>query len=839
MQATTAEVGILDEDIYTLARYVEGLEDAIIAILHPPSISSSPAVAIMLRSSTTELDTKGDAASEPHFLFKMAGFTADGKQRRRHTKYALMAMMVLSNIVLISLSWAIPKIWYIFIPFCACISFMNTCMVLSMTGWLIHTRLLTPSASALARLVRSKEVNEKADAAKVAALERKTDPCTLAYVVPCYNESEAEVKATVESLYSQAKVEQHRKLLIVFCDGHVKGAGESLTTADMLLESLFAASKDVTVTAQRRYESAYRSWTGTSVSINCQWGEYKGLPYLVINKDINRGKRDTLIALRSLLYAFNHNRPAEETIFSEEFLKSFGSDIAGNDIRHFDYIVGTDADTTFSDEATAHLIAKVRENPKTVGVSGVIRVAFRNGTAWRFWSLYQNAEYLRAQALRRTHQSEVTHKVTCLPGACQILKVVDETCGDKICVDTFGYYPTQQDSLAKAIRAFAGEDRNHVVNMFNEFPESQTRMCWSAHAYTDPPQSFKVFLSQRRRWTLSTSANDLVVLFGSKQNIWERFCAFVDIAIWAIPFFIFATLGQLIRAIVHISQGGYDYTVVLSLSSMIFLPWCYTIVGVGWANNNAKQRVQYALGLLLLFFCGPFMGCCIIAYAVQHADDFSWGRTRALAADSADQECIHGSEAEVEAKTPAPAMAPPAIGPASPFNRATATSPPPQVAIQVTREEHVSDIEEEHVEEKANFAVRRISEDFHDVDFHDALEEEPKVSNIATAAALLRSDSQFTGITDDTESLASSSDSSQDAPSTRPSTGLFSVREDSRSSMATTVTRGRDSGGSVAPIDLKEGKATFGKSRIIVAALPTLPYAAPPAGVIRQSGNVA
>lgn len=415
----------------------------------------------MVAASPTTTQPLSDGSAEPHFLFRLAGFSADGKQRRRHTKHVLMAAMVLSNVAIISLSWAIPKIWYIFIPFCACISFMNTCMVLSMTGWLIHNKVLTPASSALARMVRSSEANAKVDADKAVAIERKSDPCTLAYVVPCYNESKAEVMATVESLHSQTKLDQHRKLLIVFCDGHVKGAGESMTTADMLLEDLFAPSKDCTVARQQRFESAYRSWTGVQVSVTCQWGEYKGLPYLVINKDINRGKRDTLIALRSLLYAYNRARPAEETIFSAEFLSTFGQDIAGADVRQFDFIVGTDADTTFSAEATANLIAKVREEPNTVGVSGVIRVAFRHGTAWRFWSLYQNAEYLRAQALRRTHQSEVTHKVTCLPGACQILKVADETCGDKICRDTFGYYPTQQDSLAKAIRAFAGEDRNH------------------------------------------------------------------------------------------------------------------------------------------------------------------------------------------------------------------------------------------------------------------------------------------------------------------------------------------------------------------------------------------
>ena len=45
--------------------------------------------------------------------------------------------------------------------------------------------------------------------------------CKYIYVLPCYNETEKELKNTIESIYSQSKVEQHTKILTIICDGKI------------------------------------------------------------------------------------------------------------------------------------------------------------------------------------------------------------------------------------------------------------------------------------------------------------------------------------------------------------------------------------------------------------------------------------------------------------------------------------------------------------------------------------------------------------------------------------------------------------------------------------------
>lgn len=193
----------------------------------------------------------------------------------------------------------------------------------------------------------------------------------------------------------------------------------------------------------------------------------------------------------------------------------------------------------------------------TVGVCGVVSVDFRGGN-WNPWRLMQHAAYSISQALPRLHQSMVTHKVTCLPGCCQLLKVCEETCGDYILRKVFGYCPTANDSMLKHLRASYSEDRNHVVNMLVRRPKVQTRQAFRALAWTDVPTSFSVFFSQRKRWSLGATVNDLI-LFTSWNTQWfERIRASANLSIWFASIFILGSIAGLVHAALSKSKtfGG-------------------------------------------------------------------------------------------------------------------------------------------------------------------------------------------------------------------------------------------------------------------------------------------
>lgn len=278
----------------------------------------------------------------------------------------------------------------------------------------------------------------------------------LAMIMPCYNETLEECTKSLDSLVDQVGIEDNKRGIMVVCDGRVRGPNMQKTTADYLMEDIF-----VDQTHREKIKKAYQAWDGQFMDIEICKGYYKSVPFYCIVKEQNQGKRDSLIVIRSFLYKFNVRASNPSSIFSPYFHSSMTSwlehDVGADQIDH---LIGMDADTVFDKNCISHLLKESRY-PNTVGVCGYVAVDFSGGN-WNPWSLYQNAEYTIAQGLRRLHQSVATKKVSCLPGCCQLLKICEYTCGDRVLVEKFGYHPAPVDNMVKQILATASEDRNHV-----------------------------------------------------------------------------------------------------------------------------------------------------------------------------------------------------------------------------------------------------------------------------------------------------------------------------------------------------------------------------------------
>lgn len=283
---------------------------------------------------------------------------------------------------------------------------------------------------------------------------------TIAMIMPCYNETFDECSRSLDSLVSQTGIDVNKKAIMVVCDGRVRGPGMAKTTADYLLEDIFTHQ-----TRREKIRHAYRGWNGEMMDIEIARGSYKGVPYFCIVKEQNQGKRDSLIVIRSFLYKFNVRATNPQHIFSRTFFNAMANWLEREGgFELVDHLVGMDADTIFDTDCISELLKESRY-PNTVGVCGYVVVDFSSGS-WNPWALYQNAEYTIAQGLRRLHQSIATQKVSCLPGCCQLLRICEYTCGDKVLIELFGYHPTPLDGMLKQIRATASEDRNHVSLLF-------------------------------------------------------------------------------------------------------------------------------------------------------------------------------------------------------------------------------------------------------------------------------------------------------------------------------------------------------------------------------------
>lgn len=162
------------------------------------------------------------------------------------------------------------------------------------------------------------------------------------------------------------------------------------------------------------------------------------------------------------------------------------------------------------------------------------------------WRLMQNAAYTISQGLPRLHQSIVTHKVSCLPGCCQILKVCEENNGDNTLRVLFGYCPKPTDGMLKHLRGAYSEDRNHVCHVLTSQPHVNTRQAIRAVAWTDVPTSLSVFLSQRKRWSMGATVNDFRMITARGTHWFERIRAFSNVQTWFCNIFIMGSLAGLI-----------------------------------------------------------------------------------------------------------------------------------------------------------------------------------------------------------------------------------------------------------------------------------------------------
>jgi chitin synthase len=125
---------------------------------------------------------------------------------------------------------------------------------------------------------------------------------TLMLIIPCYNENEDELRRSLDSLIEQKGIDEHKQALFIIVDGRARGPGMSETTGDCLLNTILTEK-----TTSCRINNAYMAWDKEPMDIMFQKGTYRGMPYVCIVKMTNKGKRDSLILLRS--FGMFSNKP--------------------------------------------------------------------------------------------------------------------------------------------------------------------------------------------------------------------------------------------------------------------------------------------------------------------------------------------------------------------------------------------------------------------------------------------------------------------------------------------------------------------------------------------------
>jgi len=549
----------------------------------------------------------------------------------KQQKYLIALFLFSINSLLSSTFLVYKKEWYVYLFLLALASLINAFSCLLIIG----NHIFCSKKSILENNINNSINSNKTE--QLIISNNRVSKRNYLYIIPCYNESKEELSGTIKSLLLQRCVPGDKRSLLIICDGRgITGEGNEEST-DILLKNIL----QINIINNISWE--YYLYTTWDKSSNCII-IYKGIlmqgseeiPFILFIKNKNYGKRDSLVLARNCSYRYNlainveQNVEQKKNIYKnanpvdipliEVMISNFGT-VYNNE--KIDYIIGIDADTIFDYNCSYELIQGIEAEENVYGCVGFVEVS-QEMDMFSFFVLYQYAEYIFAQCLRRYTQSKITKKVNCLSGCVQILRVAEETCGEKI-LGIFNYLPKEEENIFNHIRSYASEDRNHVCHMLSLYPHIKTTQTVKAIAYTKVPDSISVFISQRRRWCLGANSNDMLLVYLPGINFLERISSFVNVVTFSIAPFVFIATIMFIKTIIEEPT-----MLMLYLSTIILVPFTHAviIVPICIKRFTFRETMYYYLSLLCFFVFGSLINLFIYFYSIMCMDVIKWGKTR-------------------------------------------------------------------------------------------------------------------------------------------------------------------------------------------------------------------
>lgn len=233
--------------------------------------------------------------------------------------------------------------------------------------------------------------------------------------------------------------------------------------------------------------------------------------------------------------------------------------------------------------------------------------------------------------------------VTCLPGCFSMYRIKAPKGNDGYWVPILAnpdivehYSENIVDTLHKKNLLLLGEDRYLTTLMLKTFPKRKMMFCPQAVSKTIVPDTFRVLLSQRRRWINSTIHNLAELLL--VRDLCGTFCFSMQFVVFmelmgtlVLPAAISFTFYLIIISIIPHHQNT---TIPLILLGIILgLPGLLIVL--------TSRKIAYVGWMFIYLLSLPVWNFALPAYAFWHFDDFSWGATRKV---SNEKEGHHGDK---------------------------------------------------------------------------------------------------------------------------------------------------------------------------------------------------
>jgi chitin synthase len=445
--------------------------------------------------------------------------------------------------------------------------------------------------------------------------------------VPAYTEDEESLRRAIDSA-ARMKYDDKRKLLIVVCDGMIIGQGNDRPTPRIVLDIL-GISETVDPEALS-FESL-----GEGMKQHNMGKVYSGLyevqghivPFLVVvkigkpsevSRPGNRGKRDSQMVIMRFLNRVHYNAPMSPL---ELEMHHHVRNIIGVNPTFYEFMLQIDADTVVAPDSATRMVSAFLHDTRLIGVCGETSLTNAKSSMITMIQVY---EYYISHNLTKAFES-LFGSVTCLPGCFSMYRIRAAETGKPLFVSrevVDAYSEIRVDTLHMKNLLHLGEDRYLTTLLLKFHSKYKTKYIFSAHAWTIAPDSWKVFMSQRRRWINSTVHN-LIELIPLQQLCGfccfsMRFVVFLDLLSTIVQPIIVAYIVYLI-VLVSMSSD------LVPLTAFILLGAIYGLQAIIFILRRKWEMIGWMIVYILAM---PVFSLGLPLYSFWHMDDFSWGNTR-------------------------------------------------------------------------------------------------------------------------------------------------------------------------------------------------------------------
>lgn len=457
--------------------------------------------------------------------------------------------------------------------------------------------------------------------------------------VPAYTEDEDSLRRAIDSA-ARMKYDDKRKLLVIVCDGMIIGQGNDRPTPRIVLDILGVSE---TVDPEPlSFESL-----GEGMKQHNMGKVYSGLyevqghivPFMVVvkigkpsevSRPGNRGKRDSQMVIMRFLNRvhYNHAMSPLELEMHHQI-----RNIIGVNPTFYEFMLQIDADTVVAPDSASRMVAAFLHDTRLIGICG--ETALSNAKS-SFTTMIQVYEYYISHNLTKAFES-LFGSVTCLPGCFTMYRIRAAETGKPLFVSrevVEAYSQIRVDTLHVKNLLHLGEDRFLTTLLLKHHPKYKTKYTFHAHAWTIAPDSWSVFMSQRRRWINSTIHN-LVELIPLQQLC--GFCCF------SMRFIVFLDLLSTIVSPVTVAYIVY-LIVLISINSSVVPLMAFVLLGAIYGLQAIifiLRRKWEMIGWMIIYILAmPVFSLGLPLYSFWHMDDFSWGNTRVVTGEKGRQVVI-------------------------------------------------------------------------------------------------------------------------------------------------------------------------------------------------------